>query len=99
MAKGMRTIDEMVYELTGSGDLLTADISSTDYTVPAGARQVKGIITAEGTHVKVAKTNSDSTSVDTVLPAPGKYMMQDITKVYKTGTDSTHIYLVIEPLV
>jgi hypothetical protein len=99
-----RTIAQMLHAMSPCGDCLSVDISSTDYTVPAFKTDgspliVKGIITADGTVIKVDKKNSAAMSNDTVvvyLPSPAWSGLDGITKVYKTGTDATKITLIIE---
>jgi hypothetical protein len=98
MATGMRTIQEMLYELTAAGDAISVSLASTDYTV-VSTKQTKRLIVSGGTVVKIKKTNSDASTVDIILPSPGNYKLQDITKIYKTGTDATSIVLIVEPLI
>ena len=90
-----KELDKMIYELTVDGDLLVADISSTDYTVPAGAK-IKGIIIGDGTVVSVDIKNSDGTTVSGVLiVGPGiEPLPNNVIKVNKSGSDSTKIWLV-----
>jgi hypothetical protein len=90
-----RETNQMLYAMTPNCDVVAVDISSTDYTY-TGTAVVKGLIVADGTVVKVQKTNSDGSTVDFYLPAPGCVSVDGITKIYKTGTDATHIALAVE---
>ena len=93
----MRDDSTNLYQLTQSGDAFNVDISSTDCTVSTlTSKRIKGIITADGTIVKVDKLNSDGSTVTMYLPAPDWSGIDGITKVYKTGTDATKITLISE---
>ena len=98
-----RTTDEILHAMSPNGDVVAVDLS-TDYIVPATKSNgaplvVKGIISADGTVIVVDKKNSAAMGSNTVtmsLPAPDWSGIDGITKVYRTGTDATKIYLIIE---
>lgn len=91
----MRTLDEMIYAMSPIGDWVSVDLASTDYTTTS-TYKVKGIIAQDGTVIKVDKKNADGSTVTGYLPAPCWSPVSGLTKIYKTGTDSTKIILVIE---
>jgi hypothetical protein len=93
----MRDDSTNLYQLTQSGDAFVVDLTQGDYIVSAHiTKRIKGIITADGTLVKVDKLNSDGTTVAIYLPAPDWSGIDGITKVYQTGSDATKITLISE---
>jgi|GEM_PF-3346939 hypothetical protein len=93
----MRDIDTMIYQLSQNGDAVAVDLSSTDCIVSAlTTKRIKGMVTADGTIIKIDKLNSDGTTVVMYLPAPNWNGVDGITKIYKTGTDATKITLITE---
>jgi hypothetical protein len=87
-----RTVGEMLDQMTPGANPIAVDISSTDYTVST-SYMVKGISAVSGTVIKVDITDEHGNAVTGVLIPAGYFGVRGITKVYKTGTDATGIYL------
>ena len=74
------------------GDLapIYVDLSASDYTPTVDVRCITSIT---GTVIKVDMACQNGSATGVLLPAVGALPVINITKIYKSGTDATGIYL------
>jgi hypothetical protein len=89
--KQFLNFDNLNFGPVGSLKPTAADISSTDYTVTSDIRL---ITCSSGTKIKVDMICSDGAATSVTLPISCGFIQAiNVTKIYKTGTDATDIYL------
>ena len=96
LTSGLAKVDDFYRSAVGTYLPIEADVSAADFTVPTNIRLITSIgaggIVMVDMEAKDRSTGADATQTNVPIPS-GAFPIINVTKIKKTGTTATNIWL------